>query len=280
MSNSSLVSYTKLSPNYWTARRPITRITPHCVVGQCTIETLGNVFANRSRQASSNYGIAKDGRIGLFVPENRSSWCSSSYDNDTQSVTIECASDTVAPYATTTAAYKALVDLCTDICRRNGKKKLLWFSNKNTALSYKPAADEMVLTVHRWFANKSCPGDFLMQRMPSLAREVTARLSGSTSKPETTVKEQKTEETKTVKATGTATRFSKSLAGTYTTTDELNVRNNAGTHHAVIGVLPKGTKCHCYGYYSLSGWNRWLYIVATVGKKQLIGFVSAAFLKK
>lgn len=278
MSNSSLISYTKLSPNYWTARRPITRITPHCVVGQCTIETLGNVFANRSRQASSNYGIAKDGKIGLFVPEDKSSWCSSSYDNDTQSVTIEVASDTVAPYTTTAAAYKSLVDLCTDICRRNGKKRLLWFANKNTALSYRPASDEMVLTVHRWFANKSCPGDYLMSKMPGLAKEVTARLSGS---PVTMTQPitQPTSSPKKVTASGVAKYFSKSVAGAYTTTDNLNLRDNAGTKAKILVEIPKGTKVQCYGYYNLSGIYKWPLVVVVLNGVQYTGYVSKAYLK-
>lgn len=280
MSNSSLVSYTKLSPNYWTARNPITRITPHCVVGQCTIETLGNVFANRSRQASSNYGIARDGRIGLFVPENRSSWCSSSYDNDTQSVTIEVASDTVPPYRMNESAYRALVDLCVDICRRNGKKRLLWLTNRNTALSYRPASDEMVLTVHRWFANKSCPGDFLMQRMPSLAKEVTARLSGSTQPATSTQPIAKpTTGIKAIKASGVARRFSKALAGSYTTTDDLNMRDNAGVKNKILVEIPKGTTVQCYGYYNLSGVYVWPLVTVNLNGVQYTGYVSKAYLK-
>lgn len=281
MSNSSLATYTKLSPNYWTARRAITRITPHCVVGQCTIETLGNVFATRTRQASSNYGIAKDGRIGMFVPEDKSSWCSSSYDNDTQAVTIEVASDTVAPYRMNDAAYEALVKLCADICKRNGKKKLLYFANKNTALSYKPASDEMVITLHRWFANKACPGDWLVSKLPDLAKRVTALLSGSTSQPATSTQPvtQPTAGVKAVKASGVARKFSKSLAGTYTTTDDLNMREDAGTKYSILVTIPKGTKVQCYGYYSLSGVYKWLYVVAQVGGVWYTGFVSKAYLK-
>ena len=280
MSNSSLVSYVKKSPNYFAGRKhSICRISPHCVVGQCTIETLGNVFANPSKRASSNYGIAKDGRIGLFVDEKDHSWCTSDYLNDDFAITIECASDMTAPYAFNAIVYKQLIELCADICRRNGKKKLLWFANKNTALSYKPSSDEMVLTVHRWFANKSCPGDWLMARMSDLAKQVNAKLSSSSSSVPSS---SKTEMTKkgTVKATGVARAYKKSIAGTYVTTDELNVRNNAGVKNSVIGVLPKGTKCHCYGYYSNSGLTKWYYIVATVGTTQYIGFVSSAYLRR
>lgn len=161
----------------------IDRITPHCVVGQCSVETLGNIFAKAEREASSNYGIGVDGRIGMYVPENMRSWCSSSNANDQRSVTIECASDSFDPYAMNSAVYKTLVELCVDICRRNGKTRLLWFGDKEKTLSYKPAKNEMVLTVHRWFANKSCPGDWLYNRLGSLANVVTSRLSAE-SEPE------------------------------------------------------------------------------------------------
>ena len=124
--NSSLVSYTKLSPNHSGQRtHGIDRITPHCVVGQCSVETLGNIFLPVSRQASSNYGIGYDGRIGLYVDEADRSWCSSSAANDNRAITIEVASDTKHPYAVNDKAYAALLDLVEDICRRNGIKKLV-----------------------------------------------------------------------------------------------------------------------------------------------------------
>ena len=186
--NSSLVSYTKLSPNHSGQRtHSIDRITPHCVVGQCSVETLGSIFLPTSRQASCNYGIGVDGRVGMYVEEkNRSwcssssrSWCSSSSANDQRAVTIECASDTTEPYAFKDVVYQKLITLCVDICRRNGKTKLLWLGDKDKTLSYEPKSDEMVLTVHRWFANKSCPGNWMYARMGNLAEKVTAQLGGS-----------------------------------------------------------------------------------------------------
>ena len=131
-----------------------------------------------STQASSNYGIDKDGRVGLYVEEKNRSWCSSNSANDQRAVTIECASDTTEPYAFQDAVYQKLIVLCADICKRNGKKKLLWLKDKDKTLAYEPASDEMVLTVHRWFANKSCPGNWLMERMDNLAAKVTAQLGG------------------------------------------------------------------------------------------------------
>ena len=178
--NSSLVSFTQLSPNHSGQRtHAIDRITPHCVVGQCSVETLGRIFLPTSRQASCNYGIGEDGRCGMYVEEKNRSWCSSSNANDQRAVTIECASDATAPYAFKDVVYQKLITLCIDICKRNGKKKLLWLGDKNKTLNYSPAADEMVLTVHRWFANKSCPGDWMYARMGDLATKVTAALGGT-----------------------------------------------------------------------------------------------------
>ena len=184
--NSSLVSYTKLSPNHSGQRtHSIDRITPHCVVGQCSVETLGSIFYPTSRQASCQYGIGSDGRIGMYVEEKNRSWCSSSNANDQRAITIECASDTTDPYAMNSKVYDALIKLCVDICKRNGKKKLIWLGDKDKTLNYNPKSDEMVITVHRWFANKSCPGNWLYARLGDLAAKVTAQLAGTTTTPET-----------------------------------------------------------------------------------------------
>lgn len=190
--NSSLVSYTKLSPNHSGQRtHSIDRITPHCVVGQCSVETLGSIFLPTSRQASCNYGIGVDGRVGMYVEEKNRSWCSSSSANDQRAVTIECASDTTEPYAFKDVVYQKLITLCVDICKRNGKKKLLWLGDKDKTLGYEPKSDEMVLTVHRWFANKSCPGSWMYARMGDLATKVTAQLGGGASGDTETVYPEK-----------------------------------------------------------------------------------------
>ena len=195
MSNSPLVSYTKLSPNHSGQRtHSIDRITPHCVVGQCSVETLGEIMYPTAKQASSNYGIGSDGRVGMYVEEKNRSWCSSSNANDQRAVTIECASDTYHPYAMNDKVYTTLIDLCTDICKRNGKKKLLWFADKGKSLNYVPAADEMVLTVHRWFENKSCPGDWLYSRLGDVATKVTANLNSTTPSTTTPSTSKTTEE--------------------------------------------------------------------------------------
>ena len=182
--NSPLVAYTKLSPNHSGQRtHSIDRITPHCVVGQCTAEGLGDWFARSSTQASSNYGIDRDGRVGLYVEEKNRSWCSSSNANDQRAITIECASDTSEPYAFRDVVYRKLITLCVDICKRNGKNKLIWFGDRDRTLNYSPKSGEMILTVHRWFANKSCPGNWMYARMGDLAVKVTAQLGGSSDTP-------------------------------------------------------------------------------------------------
>lgn len=181
MSNSPLVSYTKISPNKSSPRNhKIDTVTIHCVVGQCSVETLGNVFAPTSRQASSNYGIGYDGRIGMYVEEKDRSWCSSNAANDNRAITIEVASDTKEPYAVNAKAYAALVDLLVDICKRNGIKELVWSTNKADRVNHKNGCN---MTVHRDYANKSCPGTYLYERHAQIASEVNKRLGSTNIKP-------------------------------------------------------------------------------------------------
>ncbi len=178
MSNSKLVSYTKISPNKTSPRNhKIDTITIHCVVGQCSVETLGSVFAPTSRQASSNYGIGVDGKIGMYCEEKDRSWCSSNATNDHRAITIEVASDTKDPYAVNDKAYSALIDLCFDICKRNGIKKLVWSTNKNDRVNHLNGCN---MTVHRDYANKSCPGDYVYSRHGKIAEEVNKKLGEET----------------------------------------------------------------------------------------------------
>lgn len=181
MSNSPLVSYTKISPNKSSPRNhKIDTVTIHCVVGQCSVETLGNVFASTSRQASSNYGVGVDGRIGMYVEEKDRSWCSSNAANDNRAITIEVASDTKEPYAVNAKAYAALIDLLVDICKRNGIKELVWSTNKADRVNHKNGCN---MTVHRDYANKSCPGTYLYERHAQIASEVNKRLGSTNIKP-------------------------------------------------------------------------------------------------
>lgn len=187
MSNSPLVKYTKLSPNHSGKRtHKIDTITPHCVVGHLSLQTLGNVFATTKRQASCNYGIDDYGQVGMYVEEGNRSWCTSSNANDQRAVTIEIASDLKDPYAITDKALEGLIILCADICKRNGIPKLLWKADKRLI----GKIDQQNITVHRWFANKSCPGDYIYNRLGLVADEVNKRLGGDSKivTPDKTIK--------------------------------------------------------------------------------------------
>lgn len=187
MSNSSLISCTVLSPNHSGKRTmPIDRISIHCMAGNLSVESCGSLFSKTTRQASSNYGIGSDGRIGLYVDEANRSWCTSSSANDQRAITIEVANTVAAhPWPVSDKAYAALIKLCVDICKRNGKNKLVWFPDKDTALAYKPKTGEMLLTVHRWFAAKACPGDDLFNDHPDIVTKVNAQLGATADTPAT-----------------------------------------------------------------------------------------------
>lgn len=173
MSNSSLVSYTKLSPNCDHPRNhAIDKITIHHMAGDLSVETCGNLFANPNREASANYGIGSDGRVGLYVDEGDRAWASASPSNDNRAVNIEVANDaTGGDWPVSNAAYSKLIDLCVDICQRNGIK----------ALNYTGGADGN-LTEHRMFVATACPGPYLHERMGRIAAEVNSRLSAQPAK--------------------------------------------------------------------------------------------------
>ena len=154
------------------------------MVGQCSVETLGNIFAPTSKGASCNYGIGPDGRIGMYVEEKDRSWCTggtmrvngiSGSSNDYQAVTIEVASDIKHPYAITDKAMAALIELCADICRRNGIRQLLWEGKKELVGN----VARQNITAHRWFANKACPGDYIYNRLGEIAAKVNAKLGAA-----------------------------------------------------------------------------------------------------
>ena len=176
--NSPLVSYTEISPNKSTNRNhSIDTISIHCMAGNLSIEQCGNLFSNLSVQASSNYGIGSDGRIGLYVEEKDRSWCTSSSSNDNRAITIEVANDGGAPdWHVSDAAMTSLIKLCADICKRNNIKKLLWKGDKNLI----GQVDKQNMTVHRWFAAKACPGDYLYNKHGYIADEVNKILGKNT----------------------------------------------------------------------------------------------------
>lgn len=245
MSNSPLVKYTKISPNRTSPRNHvIDTITIHCVVGQCSVETLGNIFEPTSRQASCNYGIGADGRIGMYCEEKDRSWCSSSSSNDNRAITIEVASDTTHPYAVNDKAYKALIELVADICKRNNIKELKWKGEQSLI----GQVDKQNMTVHRWFASKSCPGDYLYNLHGQIAKEVNAKLNPTTSTP----------------TASTSTSYKVKV-----TADVLNIRAGAGTNFKINGAIKDK------GVYTIiaenNGWGK---------LKSGAGWISLAYTEK
>lgn len=204
MSNSSLISYTKISPNRTSPRKkPIRKITIHHMAGNLTVEQCGAVFAPTSRKASSNYGIGTDGRIGMYVEEKDRAWTSSSPDNDNQAVTIEVANNTLGPNWTVSDKVMAsLIDLCVDICKRNGIQRLNFTGDKTGNL-----------TMHCYFKSTLCPGPYLKSKFPYIASEVNKRL-GAEATPEPFIVQ--------------------------ITASSLNVRRGPGTNYAVAQTVSKG----------------------------------------
>lgn len=216
--NSPLVSYTCLSPNRYVNRKhKIDTITPHVVVGHLPLETIGSIFANEKSRSSCNYAIDDGGKVGLYVEEKDGSWCSSSESNDRRAVTIEIACDKTHPYAITDAALSGLILLCTDICKRNEIPKLLWEANKSLV----GKIDRQNISVHRWFANKACPGDYLFARLGYVAGEVNKLLL-----PVATPNPGPIKPPYQVRIN----------------TDVLRYRNGPGINYIVVGQVRKGEK--------------------------------------
>lgn len=247
MSNSSLATYTRISKNKTSPRNhAIDTITIHCIVGQWTAKQGCDYFATTDRQCSANYVVGKDGSIGLSVDEKDRAWCSggkdkngkpirvngiSGADNDHRAITIEVASDTTHPYKVTDAAFAALLDLVEDICRRNGIKELLWKDDKSLV----GKVDRQNMTVHRWFANKACPGDYLYNRHAEIAATVNQRLQGGVSGAgnETTPPATQKPTGGTTGATGTPYTVRVKISNLY-------IRKGPGTNYGQAGFIKPG----------------------------------------
>ena len=168
-SNSPLVTTTILSPNYNKRTKPITKITIHHMAAVMNATQCGNIFKSRAKQGSSNYGIGNDGSVGLYVEEKNRAWTSGNATNDQMAVTIEVSnSKRGGDWPVGAKAYNKLIDLCVDICKRNGINQLVWTGDKNGTL-----------TCHYMFQATACPGPYLKARMANIASEVNKRLAGS-----------------------------------------------------------------------------------------------------
>lgn len=293
--NSSLVNYTKLSPNYNTRDRKISKITIHHMAGNLTVETCGNVFASSVREASANYGIGSDGRVGLYVEEKNRSWASANRENDMMAVTIEVANDGGAPdWHVSDKALVKLIDLCVDICKRNGISKLNYTGDTSGNL-----------TRHNMFVPTSCPGPYLQSKFPYIANEVNKRLGTNEEmyrvrKSWADVKSQigayrNLDNAKKACPSGYyvfnslgavvypivsnsqidyAQSFDPAKAGTYTVVPDvgLHLRAGAGTDKRSLEVLSQGTEIVCFGYFTGS----WLLVKTPQGKT---GYVCKDYLK-
>jgi hypothetical protein len=233
MSNSPLVTYTRITKNKTSPRNhAIDTITIHCIVGQWTAKQGCDYFATTDRQCSANYVVGKDGSIGLSVDEKDRSWCSSNGTNDNRAITIEVASDTTHPYAVTAKAYAALLDLVTDICKRNGIKKLVWSTNKNDRVNHRNGCN---MTVHRDFANKACPGEYLYSRHGEIAAEVNRRLQGASNGGGVVVTPPAAE-----KPTGGTTGATVTPYLVRVKISNLNIRKGPGTNYSSTGFIKPG----------------------------------------
>lgn len=226
MANSPLVNVIIPSPNYSKRTQPITKITIHHMAGNLSVEQCGNIFKNPNRKGSSNYGIGTDGRVGLYVDEATGrAWTSGNAANDQAAVTIEVANDEIGgSWHVGEKAYSKLIDLCVDICKRNGIKKLVWSGTANGNL-----------TCHYMFQATACPGPYLKSKMPDIAKQVNARLG------EVDVKE--------IEPTPTSSSYLVRI-----TTDVLNVRKGPGTSYNIATTVKRNQVYTIVG--ETNGWGK------------------------
>ena len=243
--NSPLVSYTKISPNKSSPRNHvIDTITIHCMAGNLSVERCGAVFAPTTRKASSNYGIGSDGRIAMYVEEKDRSWCTSNRANDMRAITIEVANDGSAPdWHVSDKALNSLIELVADICKRNNIKELKWQGNKSLI----GQINKQNMTVHRWFAAKACPGNYLYNKHSYIAEEVNKRL-GVISSP--LISTPPTTSNNTVQNTYSHKDFVKDvqkailakvdgIAGNETLSKTITVSRQKNNRHAVVRPIQK-----------------------------------------
>lgn len=167
-------------------KRPgrITRITPHVFVNQVSVKD-GVDYMARIENASVNYVVDKDGKVGCNVPEDLRAWTSSSRANDEQAITMELASDRTNPYKMNDATIKGFIDLVVEICRRYNRNKVVYIPDKDKALAYTPKDNEFLITFHKWFAATACPGQWFLDNAQSIFDRINQELQGKVEKVET-----------------------------------------------------------------------------------------------
>lgn len=278
MSNSALASYVQISPNcnkgrVWNGKKyAIKKITIHHMAGGLTLQQFGAIVARPARQMSATYAIDKNGGIGRYLDEADRPWTSSSPENDFQAITIEVANDGGAPnWHVSDASMAALINLCVDICKRNGIARLNFTGDKSGNL-----------TQHCYFANTACPGPYLKSKFKYIADEVNKRLSGSAGQGTATQPvKQPSSGTSTAgggKRCAAAKSFSKAVAGAYKATGSVYMRYVPGqiTDDNVVCVVKAGEQVRNYGYYTTINGVKWFYCAYD----GMVGYISGKYLKK
>lgn len=217
--NSPLISYTKLSPNVNPRNHDIDNVSIHCIVGQLTVEQMADLFTHYDpvKGSSCNYVLGLDGRKGLVAEEKSRSWCTSNAENDHRSITIECACDPTHPYAVNDAVMTSLIELLADICKRNNIKELKWKGDKSLI----GQVGKQNMTVHRWFKNKACPGDYLYNAHGEIARKVNEILNGVPAPTPTPVPVPPSDGSYMVKVD----------------VNDLRIRKGPGTNYGIAGMI-------------------------------------------
>lgn len=168
--------YTNVTPNKSSRNgQAVDRLTIHCMAGHMTAKACTDYFAKSSTQASANYCIGSDGEVAISCPPEFRSWCSSNGDNDRRAITIEVSSDNKHPYIFDSKALDTLMEFVPNVMKMYNKSKLVYIADKDKALAYQPKQDEMLLTFHRWFKNKACPGDWWMSMQDAFVNDINKK---------------------------------------------------------------------------------------------------------
>lgn len=284
---SSLATYEKISPNKNLRNQNIRRLTPHCVAGNLTIEAiLGLSSFQNGGNASTNYAIGTDGKIGLGVEEAYRAWTSSSSTNDHQSITAEISNNGPAPdWRMSDVAINSWINLAVDICKFYGYKKIAYHPKpanitinqvETWIKTWDPGEDTMLITLHQWFAAKACPGPYLIRQLPWITKEINRRLSGQSS--EAFVGEGGSNSS--INQVNSSNQVVQSSAPKPSTTmvpyeikvtaAALNVRKGPGMNHQIITTLRNDKNI----YTIIEESNGWGYL------KSKIGWISLEFTKR
>lgn len=214
--HSKLVDKYIPSPFYGDRNAQIDTITIHHMAGDFTIETCGNIFQRKGKNASSNYGIGTDGRIACYVDEENRAKTSSNWRNDARAITIEVADDDVTKWTVSDKAMESLIKLLCDVCTRYKILPLKWDADKERRKGHVDGAN---MTIHRDFAKTLCPAEYLISKMSWIAEEVNRRCLQGT--PDN---EKPAPSTFLVRVTAKV----------------LNIRTSAGTAYKIKGTVRKG----------------------------------------